>query len=329
MNIVLLQEQLKLQEIDLLLKEFPQYLFLSLSESAYKRLTLEDWGRLEIIYGSRLNHEELRKAHQLRWIHCPGPHLNRLCLEDIEKQGNVLITNTANENVTQIGEYVMAGILAFAKNLFHWKEENLEPALLWDSKWRESMWSLKDKVLLQIGLGKVGGEIARKARQFDMKVWGVQQKRSFHPDCNKTFAFKSLHSLLPAVDVISLALPRGRDYIDLLGKEELELIKPGAILSLVGSSSLVNVEALSQIAATGKFRGILLDSFYQTPILAQSPLWKIPNMLITPEVSPRPKSTERQSFRTFLYNLRQYLHGNFKDMRNLVENQVHPYEIKR
>lgn len=319
MNIVLLQEQLKLQEIDLLLKEFPQYLFLSLSESAYKKLSADDWARVEIIYGSRLNPEELRKAHQLRWIHCPGPHLNRLCIDEIEKQGNVLVTNTADENVGQIGEFVFSGVLAFAKNLFWWKEENREPALVWDSQWRESMWTLKDKVLLQIGLGRVGGEIARRGRQFDMKVWGVQQRKSFHPECHKTFNFKDLHSILPAVDVISLALPRGREYAHLLGKDEFDLIKPGSILSIVGASTLVDAEALQIAAAEGKFRGILLDAFFQTPILAASPLWKIPNILITPEVSPRPKSTDRLSFRAFLYNLRQYLHGNFKDMRNLVE----------
>ncbi|MCE5316094.1 MAG: hypothetical protein LLG04_01850 [Parachlamydia sp.] len=68
-----------------------------------------------------------------------------------------------------------------------------------------------------------------------------------------------------------------------------------------------------------RVRGILLDASYQTPISAASPLWKIPNIIITPEVAPRPKLTERQAFRTFLYNLRQYLHGNFRDMRNLWE----------
>ena len=73
MNIILLQSQLLLHEIDLLLKEFPQFLFLSLSEAAYRNLGPEHWARLEILYGARLTKEELAKAHQLRWIQCPSP----------------------------------------------------------------------------------------------------------------------------------------------------------------------------------------------------------------------------------------------------------------
>lgn len=95
-------------------------------------------------------------------------------------------------------------------------------------------------------------------------------------------------------------------------------MKQGSILIVIGSGG-VDADALAQIAESGKFRGILIDASYQTPLPATSPLWNIRNIIITPEVASRPKSTERQAFRTFLYNLRQYLHGNFQDMRNLRE----------
>lgn len=322
MNIILLQGQLTLQEIDQLLKEFPQFLFLSLTEASYKNLSAEHWSRLEILYGFRLAKEELVLADQLRWIHCPGPYLNRLCMDDIEKQGNILITNTVDENIPQIGEYAMSIILAFAKNLFAWKQANQFPALVWDSKWRETMWTLKNKILLQIGLGKDGTEIARRAQQLDMKVWGMDENRSFHPHCHKTFSFKDLHSILPLVDVVSLCLARGKEYYHWFQADELELMKQDSILLSIGSSTVLDEEALIKVAEKDKFRGIVLDAFYQTPIPATSPLWKIPHLIITPDVAQRPKSMERQAFRVFLYNLRQYLHGNFKDMRNIVEKTV-------
>jgi phosphoglycerate dehydrogenase-like enzyme len=322
MNIVLLQAELTLQEIDLLLKEFPQYLFLSVSDSSYKHLGKEHWSRVEILFGSRLTFEELSLAHQLRWVQSPTPHLNRLCLSELDKRGNILITNTADENIPQIGEYVISGILALAKNLFSWREAGKNPQSIWDSKWRETMWTLKDRTLLQIGLSKTGTEVARRAKQMDMRVFGVGLEKSFHPYCHKVVAIKDLRSVLPIADVVSICLPRAREYDNTIHIEELELMKQDAILSIIGSSNVVNQEALIAVGKTHKLRGIILDAFYQTPISPHSELWKLPNILITPEVAPRPRSLQRQAFRTFLFNLRQYVHGNFKDMRNLVEHEM-------
>lgn len=318
MNIILLQGQLTLQEIDLLLREFPQYLFLSLSEAAYKNLSPDHWSRLEVLYGSRLTKEELEMAHQLRWIHSPSLNLNRLCLEEIEKRGNILITTTIEENSFQIGEFAMGALLAYAKNLFHWKASRALPTALWNSKWRDNAWSLKNKVFLQIGLGNEGTEIARRAKELKMRVWGMHQGRSFHPYCHQTFPLKELQAVLPQADVVCIALPKGKEYYNLFKREELELMKQDSILMIFGASHWVQETALAEVAASGKFRGILLDAYYQYPLPLHSPLWRIPELLITPEVAPRPKSTERQAFRTFLYNLRQYSHANFNDMRNAL-----------
>lgn len=258
-------------------------------------------------------------AHQLRWIHSPSPRLNRLCLEDIEKLGNILVTSTKEENIPQIGEYAMSCILAFAKNLFHWRDADKYPKIIWDSKWRDQMWTLKDRLLLQVGLGKIGTEIARRARQMDMRVWGAQINKTFHPYCNKTFSMRELYYLLPQADVVSISLPRGAEFENWLKQYDLELMKDGCILMIIGSHTVVNEEALAELAQKEKFRGIIIDAFYQTPIPPASKLWTLPNAIITPEVSPRPKSEEKMAFRNFRYNLRQYLHGNFSDMRNIID----------
>jgi len=318
MHIVLLQSRLTDEEVTELIDEFPQFLFLSTSELTFKQLGKEEWERVEIIYGNRLSTENLQKAPQLRWIHSPVPNLNPLCLDQLEKRGSVIVTVTREENAYQIGEYVMCGMLAFAKNLFHWMEADQSPSLLWDSKWRESMWTLKGKKFIQIGLGKVGTEIARRAQQLEMKVWGVQEKRSFHRHCHQVFSMDDLHDVLPSGDVICLALPRPQQKGTLLGKREIKMMKDGSILIMIGSKSLVDEQALSDEKDTDKFRGILIDAFYQVPISPSSKLWKLPNTIITPEVAPRPKSEDKEAYRLFRYNLRQYVHGNFTDMRNAI-----------
>lgn len=322
MNIVLIQGQLTADEIHQLLNEFPQFLFLPLGETAFRALTPEQWKNVEILYGSRLILDDLAKAQHLRWLHSPIPNLNRICLDELDKRGNILVTFTQEEGAQQIGEFVMAGILAFAKQLILWRDADDNPQTLWDSKWRDAIWTLSHRTLLQIGLAKAGTEIARQGRQMGMRVLGVQRERTFHPYCQKTYPMTDLHALLPEADVVSICMARGKPFHEshkaILRQEELQLMKKGSILSIAGSG-LVDAKALSETASTGKFRGILLDASYQTPLPASSPLWQIPNIIITPEVAPRPKLTERQGFRTFLYNLRQYLHGNFRDMRNLKE----------
>jgi phosphoglycerate dehydrogenase-like enzyme len=129
-----------------------------------------------------------------------------------------------------------------------------------------------------------------------------------------------LHEVLPQADVISISLNRDHRSTLKLGAEELGMIKQDAILSILGSPRLIDEEALFQYAP--KFRGILLYAYYQNPIAPRSKLWLIPNLMITPEVAPRPKSPNKEAGRIFRYNLRQYLHDNYGDMKNLVDPTV-------
>ncbi len=320
MNIALLLADFPSQDFKQLSSEFPKLLFLPYPRHPLQPVTPEAWKRTEVIYGERLTADELESAPELRWIHSPTPNLNKLCLKEIEAKGNILISFTKDEHAFEIAEFVFAGFLAFAKNLFQFKEVNRFPHLVWDCKWRNTIETLKKKTLLQIGLGKVGLEIARRAALSDMSVIGMSDKRSYHPHCEESLDYSELKKALPKADFISIALPRDQGLPIKLGKEELALIKNNAILSMIGFANLVDEEALAEAAP--RFRGIILDSYYQFPIPPKSKLWSIPNLIITPEVSPRPKTQGREAFRTFRYNLRQYLHDNFADMKNVVDPRV-------
>lgn len=320
MNIALLLTEVSTPELQQLAREFPELLFLSYPRHPIQPVSPEHWIRTEVIYSERLTEEELAQAPQLRYIQSPTSNLNRLCLKEIERRGNILISFTREAQAFTSAEFVISGILAYAKNLFQWREADRFPHLVWDCKWRNKMWTLKDKVLLQIGLGDVGLEIARRASEAGMKVWGMDQSISYKPYCKKQLLLTELHEALPKADVISIALSRDQCSSIKLGTEELSLIKQDSILSILGSPRLIDEEALFQYAP--KFRGILLDAYYQNPIAPRSKLWLIPNIIITPEVAPRPKSPNKESGRVFRYNLRQYLHDNYGDMKNLLDPTV-------
>lgn len=322
MNIALLKFSLTPSELKSLSREFPKILFLSFNRQTAHLISKENWQHAEILFSDHVSLEELKDAHLLRWIQTPGSSVRGLCIKEIEKKGTILVTNTEEPNIFQIGEYVIGAVLAFAKNLFEWKEAGKFPLILWDSKWRNQMWTLKDKVFLQIGMGKEGQEIAKRAAFAGMKVYGMDEIRSVHPNCIQNFSLEELHSLLPHVDIVSIAFPQEKALKVKMGHKELQLMKKDSILSIIGSRSIVDETALRDLANGGKFRGIIIDPFYQSPVPIKSPLFGTPRLLLTPEVAPRPKSEVREAYRIFRFNLRQYLHGNFSDMKNLIDPSI-------
>lgn len=322
MNIVLLRVPLTLGEINKLTHEFPQLLFLSYPESQLKKISKEHWAKVEILFGEKLTEEELSWAEALKWIHSPSTHLFRLPMEAIAERENMLVTCTKQENATQIAEYVMGIALSFAKNFFKWKEAMTFPALIWDAKWRDRMESLTGKVWLQIGMDKAGTEIAKQASERGMRVISIDKERNFHPYCKKNLSIHDLHSVLPYADVVSVVLPKEKDFAHWFTLKELKLMKENAILSLIGPTPLVDAEAHEAIPYLGRLRGVAIDASYFTPISPNSPLWDVPNLLITPGVAGRPASKGREAVKLFRSNLRDYMHGNFLDMRWQVDTSL-------
>ena len=76
-----------------------------------------------------------------------------LCIGAIAERGNIMVTNSKGADVTQVGEFVLGAILAFAKELFEWRHVERHPEALWNSPWKHFMWKLEDRTLLQVGLG--------------------------------------------------------------------------------------------------------------------------------------------------------------------------------
>lgn len=315
MSSILLRTQLNSNEIDELQSQFPEYDVLWQSSST--PLSDDEWSTIEILYGTHLSTKELGQASRLRWIHVPQPQTQALPRGLIEKTKNLIVTNTKDPNVTPIAEFVFAGILAFAKNLFHWKK--LEPHQLeWDDPYRSLMWTLQKKTFLQIGLGPVGAQITSYAHKMNMKTWAVHEPPSYQPSCEKVFSIKELHSLLPTTDILSIAHPRGERSTRLLEKEQLKLLKKDAILILIGSEGILDKQALLELAQAGHFRGILIDATDEKSFPADSPFWKIPHVLITPGIASLPEQSERLGFQQFLFNFRRYLRNDFDGMKNLV-----------
>lgn len=311
MPAIFFQEPLPLDEFASLKREFPHYELLTKCEDS------SFWATVEVLYGSQITEEQLHIAPRLRWVHCPTADTESLCLNEIRKRKNVLITLSKGQNVPQIAEFVIGTIFAFGKQFFHWKNVSHDPDEFRNWPLKDTMWSMQKKTLLQVGLGEVGSAVVKLAGTLGMKTWGIRRQQSFHPYCRKTFSLTHLHSLLPAVDVVVVALPQTVNDEILFGFDEFNLMKPDSIFIVVGAGRPIDEEALAQIGLTGKFRGIWLDAFHHPPS-KQSPLWEIPNTILTPSVASLPASEEHMAFRLFRKNLRFFVSGKINEMKNRV-----------
>lgn len=303
---IYVQEPLKPQEIQELQQEFPHYQLLASCD------TDESWSEIEILYGKFLTEENLARAPRLRWIHCPTRDTEGLDLKAIQSKESILITLSQGKDNLQIAELVMGAILAFGKHLFQWAQnppfDDLQSTSL-----KETMWTLQNRILLQVGLGEVGSEIVRVGQNLGMKTWGVQQTRTFHPYCDKTFSSLHLHSLLPTADVVVHARQKvGTKQKLTFGQKEFELMKSDSIFILIGSPDTVDVEALYRVAKKGKFRGI----FFDAP--ASPSLLEIPNFISTPSIASYPSLGEHKAFQIFRHNLRLFINGKINEMKNLI-----------
>ena len=310
MPIIYLREPFEAEELQSLKEEFFQYRMLA-------RENLDSLAPVEILYGDQLSEEELSHAHHLRWIHSTTADTDAFCLPAIKKRG-ILLTITKGQNMQQMAEFVVGGVLAFAKRLFEWPLEPTDPSEFWHSPLKEEMWTTTERTLLQVGLGEVGSAIVKMANSLGFKTWGVRERSSFHPFCQKTFEMHEMSSVLPAVDIVSVAMPKTTGVKPFFTAEEFSLMKEDSILTVVGSGSCIDEKGLYEVAKGGKFRGILLDAYQHPPPQKNSPLREIPNIILTPGAASCPESAEHTSYRLFRKNLRLFAAGRISEMKNLI-----------
>jgi phosphoglycerate dehydrogenase-like enzyme len=317
---VLCQQPIENQQKALLCNEFPRCRFIFSRECDNKALISGHLKLAEVFFGYDLTARQLEEAPHLRWVQSPHPDLRKLPISQIAQREDILVTATPPAEIRQMGEYVMAAMLSVAKNLPAWyflgKEEQEG---LWNSTIAEQMWTLENRIFLQVGLGDVGTEMVRRAGQFGMRVRAVHHNRSYNPFVEHPLSDSELHSVLPAADVVSVSLPYAWRYHHSFGKDEFSLMKKGAILIVTGAGGVVDEEALLPFVEQGKFRGVILDAVENPPLSHDSPWWSQQHALITPGVAHYPKESSVQPFRVFRRNLRHYIPGNYVEMRGKVD----------
>jgi phosphoglycerate dehydrogenase-like enzyme len=241
----------------------------------------------DIFVGYSLRAQQLKEARKLKWIHSTAAGVAQLMYPELRDSG-IMVTNPSGIFSVPMAEHTMGLLLALARNFpdsvrgqdrSAWVQQEL-----WDKP--QHLTELNGQVLLIVGFGSIGREVARRARAFDMRVWGVT--RSGGGDralAQKIVAAKDLLAVLPEADYVLIAAPETSETKHLIGEAELARMKPGARLINVGRGSLLDETALIRALESGKLGGAALDVTQTEPLPTESPLWKAPNLFITPHTS--------------------------------------------
>ena len=241
----------------------------------------------DIFVGYSLRAKQLQDAKRLKWLHSTAAGVAQLVYPEL-RDSAIMVTNPSGIFSVPMAEHTMGLLLALARN-FPDSVRQQDQAIwsqqqLWDKA--QHLAEVNGQVLLIVGYGSIGRELGKRAKAFEMRVWGVT--RSGVGDgryAEKIFSATQLPEALPEADYVVIAAPETAATKHLIGASELARMKPGARLINVGRGSLLNEKELVSALEKGALAGAAIDVAETEPLPADSPLWRAPNLFITPHTS--------------------------------------------
>jgi D-2-hydroxyacid dehydrogenase (NADP+) len=247
----------------------------------------------------------------LRWLHTFSAGVDSPAFQVIIDRGGML-TNSSGASAASIAQYVVAMMLYRTKRIDEWREQQRR------REWTQlSPGELTGQTVGIIGTGAIGGEVARLAKAFGMRTIGMRRSAKRTPHIDEQVTPRRRRHLLKQSDFVVLACPLTKETEGLIGERELRMMKATATLINVARGRVVHEGALIRALGEGWIAGACLDVFTFEPLPETSPLWDLPNVVVTPHNSgPSPLNMGR-AMAIFLDNLERFASG--RKLRNLVE----------
>jgi len=252
----------------------------------YERLA-DELPDADIFVGYSLRAEQLKEAKKLKWIHSTAAGVAQLMYPQLRDSG-IIVTNPSGIFSVPMAEHTLGLLLALARNFpdsvrgqdrSRWSQQEI-----WDKP--QHLTELNGKILLIVGYGSIGREVAKRARSLDMRVWGVTRSgEGDRTHAERIFSAAKLPDALPDADYLLISAPETLETKHLIGTAQIAKMKKGARMVNEGRGSLWDEAALVQALESGALGGAGLDVTGTEPLPAESPLWKAPNLFITPHTS--------------------------------------------
>jgi phosphoglycerate dehydrogenase-like enzyme len=270
----------------------------------------------EVAFSSLVTPPLFAAAKRLRWIHSPAAGVGRLLFHEL-RDSDVVVTNSSGLHAASIAEHVFGLAIALSRRFQIAVRRQIEHRFAKDEIGHVRV--LGGHRLGIVGLGAIGSAIARLGVAFGMHVAAVRE----HPEApapegvEKVYGTSELDELLAASDYVVLSAPLTPETTGLIGSRELRLMKPTAFLINIARGRLVREHELADELAKGTIAGAGLDVFEHEPLDPGSPLWDLPNVIITPHTSGFFERYWDAVTDMFADNLRRYERG--EPLLNVVD----------
>lgn len=258
----------------------------------------------------------LAKAKNLKWIHSRSAGLDSLLFPALA-ESPVPLTNGKGVFSQSLGEFVIAGAMFFAKDLRRMLR-NQEAG-----RWEQfNVTELRGRTMGIVGYGDIGRAAAQRAKCMGMTVLALRRNPALSKDdpaVDRVFGFEGLHEMLPQCDYVVAAAPLTPETKHLLSTAEFALMKPTAVVMNVGRGPVIHEAAIVEALQSNRIRGAALDVFEVEPLPAESPLYKMQNVLLSPHCSDNTEDWLEQAMIFFYANLERFRKG--EPLQNIVDKK--------
>lgn len=253
----------------------------------------------------------LPAAPRLKWVHALSAGVENLTCPEIQAS-DIILTNSKGIHGIPVSEHVFSLMLAFTRGL------NLLIRRQLDKKWdRVTTDEIHEKTIGIVGLGSIGREIAKKAKGLGMEVVATKQEMTTEIFVDKLYKPDQLHEMLAVADFVVVALPLTEKTTGLFTMEEFKAMKPTAYFFNIARGAIVREPDLVMALQLGVIKGAGLDVFENEPLPADSPLWAMDNVIVTPHLAALSPYYLDRAIKLFTDNLTRYTQN--REMFNIID----------
>jgi len=276
----------------------------------------------EVLVGHGVTPEIFRSASQLEWIQAPSAGVGHLLFPDLVASP-VILTNARGVHAEPMAEHVMAMMLALVRKIHRARDHQIKEQWAQDELWKEEplLDEIGGRTLGIVGLGAIGQALALRARAFGMRVIGLRRHASgdLPAGVDEARGPDDLSWLLSQSDFVANCLPSTAKTKHLFDRAALAAMKPGAYLFNVGRGSTIDEAALVAALQAGRLAGAGLDVTDEEPLPPSSPLYRMPQVLLTFHIAGASRRFWDRAARLFEDNVERYLDG--RPLLNVVDKK--------
>ncbi|WOP19275.1 D-2-hydroxyacid dehydrogenase [Raineyella sp. LH-20] len=258
----------------------------------------------------------VRANPRLRWVQtmaAGGGSQVRASGLNADEMAGVEFTTAAGAHAATLAEFALFGVLAGAKDLPRLQEQ--QRTARWSSRW--AMKQVFEMTVLVVGMGHIGRETAARFAALGARVIGVNRSVREVPGVERVYPAAALATVVAEADAIINTLPQALDTDRMISRAVLANVRPGTIFVSTGRGSCVDEEALVEALQDGRIAFAALDVFAVEPLPADSPLWTLPNVVVSPHTAALNPAEDRYIAELFAANATRLLDGT--DLVNSVD----------